>query len=93
MRKPEPYFMKNPEWYYHDAEKMRYFLTDKAPREAIESYNEFYADEYVDPVFLHNVIQDAEQSYREDLKREGKTSEEIEKIISTWLHNITTHEN
>lgn len=36
------YFLKNKDWYYFDKEKHKLFLTDKAPKEAIESYNEFY---------------------------------------------------
>lgn len=32
------YFMKNPEWYDYDENEMPY-LTDKAPPEAVESYN------------------------------------------------------
>lgn len=38
----KPYFMKNKEWYYYDTKEYKYKLTDKAPREAIESYKEFY---------------------------------------------------
>lgn len=38
----EPYFMKNDEWYYFDFKDLRYKLTDKAPKEARESYKEFY---------------------------------------------------
>lgn len=45
-----PYFMSNPEWYTevedgYDPETdtdRGYRLTDKAPQEAIDSYNEFY---------------------------------------------------
>lgn len=39
---PEPYFMKNKEWYYFDEEAFMYKLTDKAPKKAQESYKEFY---------------------------------------------------
>ena len=46
MRTQEPYFMKDPEWYYHDEDDFCYKLTDKAPQKAIESYKEFYSDEY-----------------------------------------------
>lgn len=42
MDQPEPYFMKNPEWYYHDEEQWKYVLTDKATDKARESYEEFY---------------------------------------------------
>lgn len=38
----EPYFMKNEEWYTFDEINFKYVLTDKAPQEAIDSYNEFY---------------------------------------------------
>ena len=43
----EPYFMKNPEWYkveywYNSKDgQTKYTLTDKAPPEAVESYEEF----------------------------------------------------
>ena len=40
----KPYFMTNEEWYYFDPEESVYKLTNKAPQEAIESYNEFYED-------------------------------------------------
>lgn len=43
-----PYFMENEEWYYFDEKKWRYFLTDKAPQKAIDSYNEFYDSEAKD---------------------------------------------
>ena len=38
----EPYFLSNKDWYYYDEEEFCYMLTDKAPKEAIESYKEFY---------------------------------------------------
>lgn len=41
---PEPYFMKNKDWYYFDEESFMYKLTDKAPTEARDSYNEFYSE-------------------------------------------------
>lgn len=37
-----PYFIKNEEWWYYDWKEMKYKLTDKATKEAIESYKEFY---------------------------------------------------
>lgn len=46
-----PYFLTNDEWYIEDdrvdpetGEERGYWLTDKAPEEAIESYNAFYSD-------------------------------------------------
>ena len=41
----EPYFMLNEDWYYFDEEDWCYRLTDKAPKEAVESYTEFYSEE------------------------------------------------
>lgn len=37
-----PYFLTNSDWYYFDEEEFKYKLTKKAPKKAIESYNEFY---------------------------------------------------
>lgn len=36
-----PYFMENESWYYYDIEKKWYYLTDKAPAKAKESYKQF----------------------------------------------------
>lgn len=36
-----PYFMENEEWFVYDKETNTYSLTDKAPPEVVESYNEF----------------------------------------------------
>ena len=38
----EPYFMKNSDWYYFDENEFMYKLTESAPEEAVNSYNEFY---------------------------------------------------
>ena len=38
----EPYFLSNKDWFYYDEEEFCYNLTDKATKEAIKSYNEFY---------------------------------------------------
>lgn len=37
-----PYFLKDKDWYYYDMENGKYKLTNKAPQEAIDSYNEYY---------------------------------------------------
>ena len=42
MTSETPFYMTNNEWYYFDKENWCYRLTDKAPEEAIKSYNEFY---------------------------------------------------
>ena len=41
----EPYFLKDKEWYseyYDDKWHLHYNLTDKAPKEAIKSYDKYY---------------------------------------------------
>ena len=43
-RKSAEDFPNNEEWYYYDWNEMKYKLTDKAPKEAIESYKEFYEE-------------------------------------------------
>ena len=43
MTTEKPYFMENSEWFYFDEHEWKYKLTEKATKEAIESYNEFYA--------------------------------------------------
>ena len=37
-----PYFMQNENWYYYDEKEEIFKLTDKATKEAIESYKEYY---------------------------------------------------
>ena len=43
-----PYFIENGKWYYYDEEEEIYKLTKEAPKEAIESYNEYYKDDDTD---------------------------------------------
>jgi len=40
----KPYFLTNDKWFYHDADKMKYFLTKegKAINKVVTSYNKFY---------------------------------------------------
>lgn len=40
----EPYFLKNPKWYYYDQKDFKYKLTSEAPQKAIDSYKEFYKE-------------------------------------------------
>lgn len=44
MTIPEPYFMKNKEWYYFDEEEFMLKLTDKATPKAKKSYKKFYEE-------------------------------------------------
>lgn len=39
-----PYFITNKEWYYYDEKDEIFKLTDKAPKDAIESYKIFYEE-------------------------------------------------
>lgn len=38
----QPLFLENPEWYTYDVDEGRYKLTDKATKEAKESYDAYY---------------------------------------------------
>lgn len=38
----KPYFMTDKTWYYYDDKELCLKLTDKAPKEAVESYKKFY---------------------------------------------------
>lgn len=42
MQLERPYFMTNEEWYHYDYKERKLTLTDKAPPEAVKSYEEFY---------------------------------------------------
>ena len=42
MEFERPYFMTNKEWYYYDESDECYKLTDKAPPEAVKSYEEYH---------------------------------------------------
>ena len=46
MYQERPYFMQNKEWYYFDPadSEKGIKLTDKAPPEAVKSYEKFYAE-------------------------------------------------
>lgn len=38
----KPYFKTNEDWYYYDEDEGTLKLTDKAPPEAVKSYEEYY---------------------------------------------------
>lgn len=88
MLQSRPYFMTNPEWYYHDEDEWKYKLTDKAPKEAVESYNEFYAIDVYTESLIYESLPDAIELKRKMLAEEGKTEEEIEKEVEQWLKDI-----
>lgn len=62
----QPYFFENEEWYYYDAKKNKFFLTDKAPQKAIISYKEFYSEEYHLDSFDYNILMEAKNSIYND---------------------------
>lgn len=39
-----PYFLQNEDWYKFNEDECRYELTDKAPKAARESYEQFYKE-------------------------------------------------
>ena len=45
----DPYFLKNKDWYYFDTKQRKIVLTDKAPKEAVESYEKFMNEDDIYP--------------------------------------------
>lgn len=43
MSLEQPYFMREKAWYYFDKKSYKFYLTDKAPQKAKDSYNLFYS--------------------------------------------------
>ena len=92
----KPYFMNKEEWYYFVPQKGneligRYELTEEGKKipEVVQSHKEYYdtVDNYVDPGFYYESMIAAEEYKRKQLAKEGKTEEEIEKIIKEWKKN------
>ena len=82
MMQLEPYFMKNPEWYYHDKKKMKYFLTDKAPKEAVQSYKEFYENTF--DFTCQAVMDDFDNECKKDLLASGLPETKVNEIMKIW---------
>ena len=91
-----PYFKEKKEWYYFVPQKGneligRYELTEEGKKipEVVQSHKEYYdtVDNYVDPGFYYESMIAAEEHKRKQLAKEGKTEEEIEKIIKEWKEN------
>ena len=72
----KPYFMIINEWYTYDKEQGIYVLTDKATKEAKESYKRFYN------LFKHK----SDKSYKKYLKEYSKYEEMLEKKY--WVEKI-----
>ena len=82
MIKTEPYFMKNEEWYYFDKKQHKFKLTEKAPREAVQSYKEFYDDEF--DYSCQAVYNSFEAEAKKRLLESGIPSDDAEKIMKEW---------
>ena len=55
MKATLPYFMSNEEWYYYDEKAGMCCLTDKAPPEAVMSYEEEMNDTYSEDDYIEDV--------------------------------------
>ena len=53
--------MENDDWYFFDYKKKKYVLTDKAPKKAVESYEEFYSELRGD---VYGIKSKSKQSYK-----------------------------
>ena len=82
MLQTKPYFLTNKEWYYHDDKKNKYFLTNKAPKKAVESYNKFY--EVRHDSYELSILELAKQRLIDNLKKQGKSEEEVQKEVLEW---------
>lgn len=82
MIKTEPYFMKNEAWYYYDEKNNKYKLKPNAPREAIQSYKEFYEDEF--DYSCQAVYNSFEAEAKRRLLERGIPSADAEKIMTEW---------
>lgn len=82
MLQNEPYFMKNPEWYYHDRKKMKFFLTDKAPKEAVQSYKEFYDNTF--DFTCQSVMNDFDNECKNELLEIGVPEAKANEIMEIW---------
>lgn len=71
MDAEKPYFMKNKEWYFYDEENDIFTMTDKAPIEAIASYEAFLEyTELEDDVDIEGSESEEEKQIKEARKME-----------------------
>lgn len=82
MLQDRPYFMNNPEWYYHDKKKMKFFLTNKAPKEAVQSYKEFYDNTF--DFTCQSVMDDFDNECKKILRDANIPEEKINEIFKVW---------
>ena len=60
-----PFFMTNDAWYTYDDENEMWVLTDKAPPEAVKSYEEYYAEGDEHLIGFEKLINDPEGALAE----------------------------
>lgn len=90
MLKPRPYFMENKDWY-KIIEIGHWELTElgKSIPEVVKSFEEFFKDDDPFPDFSRQILKDAENSLREDYKKQGLTDVEIEQKINEWKYGTS----
>lgn len=88
MLKTEPYFMTNENWYYFDEKHHKFKLTKEAPREAVQSYKEFYEDEF--DFTAQSVLASAINDFRKDMLKQGIPQQDVENILNTWQNQDNT---
>ena len=60
-----PFFITNDAWYTYDDENEMWVLTDKAPLEAVKSYEEYYAEDDVRLEGLEELRENPEKALAE----------------------------
>ena len=73
-----PYFMTNKEWYTYDPKTNTYTLTDKAPKKARESYEQFI--EYISHPFFYGATQEGMKSFVESELKEIQEKEKAKQL-------------
>ena len=58
-----PFFITNDAWYTYDDENEMWVLTDKAPLEAVKSYEEYYAEDDVRLEGLEELRENPEKAH------------------------------
>lgn len=83
------YFMENKNWYTHDEDTWDLILTDKAPEEAKESYEEFLKDNEYMIKLTTGLIDDEEFEERKYEKEfDNMTIAEAKKALEEFRKSI-----
>ena len=88
----KPYFMTNNEWYYFDEEEFKYMLTDKAPKEALLSYEEFYKEFEEFNEVCKRIATELDEDFDKSSSLDVKESvdEQVNKSLNTKKEEHTT---